>query len=81
MRLRECSRELPPEFKAFMLLKVSEVMGVNKRLLVSRLDFKKSDTLYDQLKIQLWKKAGERQHRAIPEKDRIGWSQDEVLQM
>ena len=44
---------MPSEIKAFMLVKRSKVTGLEKKMVQSRLDFTKKDTLYDQTETAL----------------------------
>ena len=48
-----CSVVLPSEIRAFMLLRRSGVKGVNRSLVMSKLDFTKADTLYEQVETQI----------------------------
>ena len=48
-----CGARLPSEIRAFMLLKRSGVEGVNRSLVLSKLDFTKADTLYEQVETQI----------------------------
>ena len=48
-----CSVVLPSEIRAFMLLRRSGVEGVNRSLVMSKLDFTKADTLYEQVETQI----------------------------
>ena len=64
-----------------MLLNRSGVDGVNMSLVVSRLDIEKSDTLYEQLKLQMVKRMGDEPGEATGYEMWLNWKLDTSTNM